>query len=104
MSKTRQKSHNELEHLRGIIKELSKENRSLKKQLKQYEKYEHLNPNELGQDDKDVVRDSEDTFIDLKKLIRCQSDSCGKGVYKEYELLGKVYGTCNICGDRKRLK
>lgn len=100
MSKTKNKNRSSDEYQKGLIRELQKENRALKKQLKQYEKYEHKDL--IGQDDKDVPGDSEDTFVDLKKKIPC--NSCGKGYYNEYELMGRVYGTCNICDDRKRLK
>jgi len=102
LSKTKNKSRSSDEHQRGLIRELQKENRALKKQLKQYEKYEHKDLIELGQDDKDVAKDSEDTFVDLKKKVSC--GDCGKGYFEEYELMGKIYGTCNICGFRKRLK
>jgi hypothetical protein len=102
LSKTKNKSRSAEENSRGIIRELTKENRALKKQLKQYEKYEHKDPVDLGQDDKEVSGDSEDTYVDLKKKIPCPD--CGKGFFNEYELMGKIYGTCNICDFRKRLK
>lgn len=38
----------------------------------------------------------------LDQRLAC--DSCGKGHYDELVLLDKVYGTCDTCGERKRLK
>ena len=102
MSKTKRKSRSSEEHQRGQIRELQKLVKSLQKQLKQYEKYEHKEV--IGQDDKEVSGDSEDTFIDLKKRITCKSDSCSKGYYEEIELMGKLYGRCITCGDQRRLK
>ncbi len=93
------KSKNGEEWLRGQIRELQKENRALKKQLKQLQKKEHIFDESQ---DEEVCGDSEDTHIELPKLIKCED--CGKGVYVEYELMGKVFGTCNICNNRKRLK
>ena len=86
------------EHFKGQIRELEKEIRRLRQQLRQYEKYER------SQEDDGMVKDSEDTYASLPKLHKCQSDSCGKGVYVEIELLGRTYGTCNVCNERKRLK
>jgi len=95
MPKKRSKSGEEF--WRGQVRELQKENRALKKQLRQYEKFE------LSQDE-EIITDTEDTYVELKKLTKCLSDSCGKGIYVEMELMNKVFGTCNVCGDRRRLK
>jgi hypothetical protein len=62
---------------------------------------EHLY--EVSQDE-EIESDSEDTFVSLKKMIPCDSDSCSKGFYIEMELMDKLYGRCNICGYHKRLK
>jgi len=96
MPKRKDKSPEEF--YKGQIRELTAENKSLKKQLKQLEKRERL-----GQDE-EIATDTEDTFPEVKYRRRCDSTSCGKGVYDEYEILGKIIGTCNVCGDRKRLK
>lgn len=95
------KSKNGEEWLRGQIRELQKENRALKKQLKQIQKKEHIFDNDQ---DEDLSSDSEDTQVILRKVIKCLSDSCGKGVYDEMELMSKLYGKCNVCGDQRRLK
>ena len=103
MSKSRQKNHSEIEHLKGKIKEQEKLIRSLQKQLKQLEKREHLVEDSIQ--DTEYSRDTEDTYRELPKAIRCDSvDGCGKGILEEYEILGKVIGTCNVCGFRKRIK
>lgn len=57
---------------------------------------------EIQSQDEEIETSNEDTFT--KRLIPCDSDSCGKGFYLEMELLGKLYGTCTICGYHKRLK
>jgi hypothetical protein len=72
---------------------LEKENRSL-------HKWEHMHDGAAGQDDSEVIQDSEDTFI--KRGIPCLE--CGKGFYKEFEIRNMVYGTCSICEHRKKLK
>lgn len=94
MSKTPRKTKSEVEHLRGYVRELERLVRSLQQQLRQYEKYEQKSQ------DEEIVTDTEDTFPSLK--VKC--DSCGKGTFDEYEIMGKIIGTCNICGERRRLK
>lgn len=92
----RKRDKNEVEHLRGELRELQKQNRQLRKQLKHLEKRDHLN--ELNEPEEPIEK------IEPKVKIRCTA--CGKGFYDEFEILDKVFGTCNIptCGDRKRLK
>ena len=85
------------EFYKGQIRELTAENKSLKKRLKQLEKRERSQ-------DEEVTEHTEDTFAEIKYRRRCEDESCGKGVYDEYEILGRVIGTCTICGNRKRLK
>jgi hypothetical protein len=95
MSKTPRKTKSEVEHLRGQVRELERLVRSLQQQLRQYEKYEQKSQ------DEELVTDNEDTF---PSSFRVKCDSCGKGTFDEYEIMGKVIGTCNICGERRRLK
>lgn len=99
MSKTKRKEKSEGEHYRGEIRRLKKVIRSLEQELRESKKHEHMF--EISQDEEDT-NDSEDTFRSLKKLQEC--DVCGKGHYVEFEIIGRVIGTCNICGDRKRLR
>lgn len=54
-----------------------------------------------------MSRDSEDTYPDLEvKLTKdCQNCGPGKGkVVETLEIMGKTYGTCNICGYNDRIK
>jgi hypothetical protein len=83
--------------MRGILREYEKEIRSLRQQLRQYEKYEHRSQ------DEEYRTDSEDTEVELKMTKHC--NSCGKGVViQTLEILGKVYGTCNVCDYNERMK
>lgn len=101
MGKTPRKTRSETEHQRGLIRELEKENRALKKQLKALEKKEHIFDSETESQDTEISTDNEDTHA-LPARVPCED--CGKGRYEEYHILDKVIGTCNICGNRKRLK
>lgn len=100
MSKTKRKTRSEQEHLRGYIKELEKTVRSLQQQLRQYEKYEQ---NSNSQDE-EFYLDSEDT----KKEFKMKSDcfDCGKGKMVETINLGTrgIYGACDHCGFKGRMK
>lgn len=92
MPKQREKSPDQW--YKSRIRELEAENRSLKKLIKQYEKYEKNDNAE------EIVKDNEDTFP--KKPSKCVS--CGKGNMKEFEIMGRVFATCSTCGERKKLK
>lgn len=83
-----------MEHLKGQLRELAKENRQLNKLLNFYRKREHI---------KEVIIEAPEE-IEIKRLSRCTE--CYKGFYTEFEICGKVYGTCTIkeCGHRMRLK
>lgn len=85
--------------MRGIIKELEKQVRSLQKENRELSKQKHIFIKD-SQDDDDIAQDSEDTYIKPKK--RCKS--CGKGFLEEFEIMGKIFGTCNICEHREKLK
>lgn len=89
------KERGEVEHLKGIIRDLEKQVKSLTRQLKYFEKRSHLSELKLEEEEPTPPPPP-------KKMRDC--DSCGKGKYEEFELLNKVYGTCNICNDRRRLK
>ncbi len=98
MAKTKNKSHSELENVRGIIREYEKEIRSLRQQLRQYEKYEAR-----SQDD-EIGTDSEDTHVEMKMTKDC--DSCGKGKLVETLNLGHrgIFGHCAHCGFHGKIK
>lgn len=99
MSKSKQKNRSELEALRGFNRELEKEVRSLRKQLKQLEKYERT-----SQDDNDVIA-NEDTYPEIEFKLTKDCSSCGKNkVVESLEIMGKIYGQCPTCGYSERLK
>ena len=87
-----------VEFWRGKHRELLKENRNLRKQLKQLEKYERTY---IGQDDADTPSDSEDTLPKSVNYIPCPN--CGGGKLRHFELIGRVYEECNECNYRKKL-
>ena len=74
--------------------------RTLHKQVKYHKNREHIRE-DLGQDE-EVSGDSEDTIVNIEHKVRCEE--CGKGFYKEYEIMDKCFGTCNVCENRKRLR
>lgn len=96
MSKTKNKGHSEVEHLRGLVREYEKEIRSLQKQVRSYEKYERRSQ------DSDIVTDTEDTHVELKMKKLCFS--CGKNYMVETLDLGArgVFGEC-ICGAKGKM-
>ena len=50
----------------------------------------------------DVEPESEEEK-ETKRDDRIDCLDCGKGKYDVFEIMGKVYGTCTICGDRRKL-
>lgn len=91
MGKTKNKTHSEVEYLRGENKRLRSENRQLQKLVKSLQKHEHMYES--------IPDEPEELEV---KLIQC--GECAKGHFNEMEILDKVYGVCNVCGHRKRLK
>lgn len=85
----------ELEHYKGLLRSAEKEIKSLRQQLRYYEKYGNEHEDESIETDDNV-------HIEQKYLKPCHE--CGKGFMEEFEIIGKIYGTCNICGHRERLK
>ena len=99
MAKTKGKTHSETEHIRGYIRELEKEVTSLRKQIRQYEKYDRTQ----GSSD-DERTDTEDTVVELKRTKDC--GYCGKGKLVETLDLGKrgVFGECSTCGEKGKIR
>ena len=98
LSKSKQKNRSETEHLRGIIREYEKEIKSLRKQLRQFEKYEQ------NSQDEEVATSSEDTYPDKEVLLTKDCDNCGKSkMVQTLEIMGKVYGECSLCGNKGRI-
>ncbi len=85
------------EHYLAEIRKLRSENRNLKKRLKRLERKEHIFDE---QDEEDLIQEL--PIGESQRPLGCME--CGKGEIKTFELMGKVYGTCTVCGDRKRLK
>ena len=96
----KQKNGDQVRFLQGEVRKLKKIVRHLEQENRALQKWDHLNLNEIGQDDKEIIEDTEDTYI--KRGVPC--DFCGKGFYKEFEIRGMVYGTCGVCEHRKKLK
>lgn len=97
MAKTKNKSHSELENVRGYIREMEKEIRSLRQQLRQFEKYSQTSQ------DEEYDKNDEDTHVQLKFKILCTH--CEKNYMVETLDLGHrgIYGEC-ICGHKGRMK
>lgn len=103
MSKTKSKDHNsELQRLRQEIRELTKRCRQQERLLTKYQKQEHFY---------DDVRDEVEELIAIKEETAAKADlripctTCRDGYYDSlFEALDKIYGSCNSCGHRKRLK
>lgn len=99
----RKKDKNESEHLRGEIRELEKQNKQLRRRLTKYEKSKHIY-NDLISDYEEIISEHViiEKIVPKSKATRCPS--CHEGAMEEYEIMGKVIGTCNSCGHRKRVK
>lgn len=97
MAKTRNKTHSEVESMRGYVRQLEAEIRSLQKQLKQFQKYSQTSQ------DEDYSQNEEDTHVELKFKKLCTH--CGKNYMVETLDLGHrgIYGEC-ICGNKGRMK
>lgn len=85
MSKTRNKTHSEVEHLKGEVKSLKAQNRYLKRRLKQFEKY------------------SKDDYIEVEKLEVNLCQVCGKGEMSLLDLKYVKYRTCGVCEYKERV-
>lgn len=92
MPKRREKSPEE--YWRGKWRESDKENRSLRKQLRQYEKYSQ---------DEEIAADSEDTAPKNIRPVIATCTECGKGHLRTFELIGKVFEECNSCNYRRKI-
>lgn len=90
MSKTKQRNHSELDHLRGRVKKLESQNRQLRKRLKSLDKREHLYEDLL-----DAV--AEDIIVDPK----CPKCKTGKLEYKDFTHV--KFEVCVDCDYKKKL-
>jgi hypothetical protein len=92
-------SRDEYEDMRGMIRAQAKEIQRLVRQLRYFEKRDHLN--ELPEPD-----DTPEPIMVTEMRIPCTNPkevNCN-GFYDEKPLLDRVYGCCNTCGHYKRLK
>jgi predicted nuclease with TOPRIM domain len=87
VSKSRDKSP--AENLRGQIRELESENRSLKKQIKALQKQEHIFNNPRSQLEEE-----------LEKKETCTV--CGKGENESFIVAGRLFRRCILCGARSK--
>ncbi len=91
----------EYEKMRGIIREQTKEIQRLTRQLRYFEKRDHLNDLPEPEDK------NPETILVTEVRIPCARNDEKRhcdGYYDELPILDKVYGCCNSCGHNKRLK
>ena len=100
MPKGKKKQKNEAEYYRGEIRALKKENRHLTKRVKQLERYEKDQINDLMDVSIDEEMEGED--ITIKKIDMCTS--CGKGQLIYLDIIGRLFSTCPVCEERKKLR
>jgi predicted RNase H-like nuclease (RuvC/YqgF family) len=89
VSKTRQRNHSELDHLRGRVKKLESQNRQLRRRLKSLDKREHLYEDLLETISEDIVIEP--------KCPQCKS----KIEYKDFTHV--KYEVCVDCDYKKKL-
>lgn len=89
MSKTKQRNHSELDHLRGRVKKLESQNRQLRRRLKSLDKREHLYEDLLEAVSEDIVIEP--------KCPQCK----GKIEYKDFTHV--KYEVCVDCDYKKKL-
>ena len=75
------------EHLLGIIRQQEKQIRRLRQRIKQLERYENNNIKERPEKHKEG-----------------NCPSCGKGILKEIELVGRIIDSCSLCGWRSKTR
>lgn len=91
----KRKSRTPEEWLKGQLRELQKENRNLKKRIRQLEKSEHLY--------EDVILGDRDAAME-EAVKEDTCSSCGKGKLKIINVLDKyIFEECSICEHRKKI-
>lgn len=86
MSKTKNKTSTEIRHLLGENNRLRKQNAQLKRMLEKYDQ------GPRGPVEEKVV---------VPEVFIC--GECERGELEVFEIIGRVYTTCPVCGDRKRV-
>jgi predicted nucleic acid-binding Zn ribbon protein len=98
LGKVKNKSHSELEHLRGLVKELKKENGQLRRQLKDAGKYQHQYEDVV---ENNILKDIEPEVV--HKIANCPE--CHKGSLDlKLTIMDKDYYECDVCSFRKSIK
>jgi len=92
MSKTRQRTHSEIEHLRGEIKKLKSQVRYWKRKAKNLEKKEHFFDNLV----EEVYEAPEERGEDC--------NNCGKGTLNILDLRFVKYLVCDLCEYKEKIK
>lgn len=91
MSKTKQKSHSEIEHIKGQLKKLSSENRQLKKRNKELERKTHFY--------EDVI---DDVAEDIELTASCPE--CKEGFLQELNFIHVIVTKCSQCDYQEKRK
>lgn len=100
MSKLKNKSHSELEHLRGLIKELKKENGQLRRQLKEATKLKHHYDDVVEEYEEYVAEEEKE---EIQKVAKCPS--CFTGALNlVMDLNDKDIFVCSNCDFRKVIR
>ncbi|HUM42306.1 MAG TPA: hypothetical protein PKI14_05090 [Fervidobacterium sp.] len=92
------------EFWKGKCRELQKRVNQLEKQLGFHKKQKHRYE-DIVQDYEEIlteVMEVESFNVSEASLKKCEA--CGKGHLEMFEILDRVYSTCNTCGDRKKVK
>lgn len=85
MSKTKNKSRNEVEYLRGVI-------RRLRAQVKYLKKRAHIS-NDI------IIRDELEEYLEESNCT-----NCGKGHMEEFDFNFVIIKRCDICGYQEKEK
>lgn len=97
---TKSKDKNEVEYLRGLVKQLKSENRNLKKQVGRSEKRKAI-VDQMEQDAQEHLMEIETERVEIKEKDSCPD--CGKSVDKT-DLGVRWLIMCDHCGFRRSIK
>lgn len=85
-----------MRHLRGVIRQLEKENRSLRKEIAYHKKHQHLYEESQHEDSEPELE-----IEVIKNKDTCPD--CARGILTEFEIMpGKVFQTCPVCDYRRK--
>lgn len=88
------KERDGIEFWRGKVRELQKENVSLKKEIRRLQKTEHLY-------EEVILGDRDAAFEEVVHEPTCIS--CGKGKIKTINILDRIFQECSVCHYRKKI-